>query len=177
MSPELPLRKLSEEELSVHGRYENQKGHLSELLTRLQKNEVGRALVLDSISLVGYILPLDTADVRHLVIFRDGYMVITQCGLSDETGLSIYKERFRRNVNDCQIGQERPEDILKNILEGGRIVARNDTLEDETTFKEAAEKALAMARRNLIKRRQVLIKTSDSVLNKLSSMLGKGILT
>ena len=177
MSPELPLRELNGEESATHERYRKQKGRLSELLSRLQKNEVGRALVLDRISLVGYILPLDREDITHLVIFRDGYMAITQSNVLNESDARFYKERFRRNVNDYKIGQERPEDILKNILEGGRIVARNDTREDAPTFKEAAEKALVMARRNLWERRRVLIKTTDPVLDILSSMLDKDILT
>lgn len=180
---------LTPQELEVKEHHRNRLSSWRVLLDRLRKNEVGRGIVIDTFGrneLIGYILPLNASEDSHLIIFRDGFMAITEADKEVEETAAIYRSRTRRSVADYVVGEERPGDILRELVlhprgkgarELGRVLLTNDSLETANEFEARAEMALELALHNITERKGVVIKTTEAVSNVLDSMLGQGILT
>src|SRR3972149_11554936 len=115
MTKEFPTGKLGPQEISIKEHFKNRLASWSDLLSRLQKNEVGRALVSARYGgLVGYILPLDLSNDSHLIIFDNGFMAVTHAN-ENPAHRETYRSRTGKNVRDYLVGQERPADILKAL--------------------------------------------------------------
>lgn len=182
-------RDLTPQELEVKEHHRNRISSWQDLLHRLRKNEVGRGIVIDTFGrneLIGYILPINVSDDSHLIIFRDGFMAVTEADREVEETAAIYRSRTRRSVGDYVVGEERPSDILRELVlhpggkgarELGRVILTNDSPETASEFEARAEIALELARRNITERKRVVIETTEAVSNVLDSMLGQGILS
>lgn len=187
MSPEALPDEPTPDEKAWYERDRIMRGRTGAFLNKLQKYELGRAIIngqFDRINLMGYILPLDLEDNSHLIIFEDGYMAVTQADMEVKECGDIYRERMRRNIADYLTSERRPVNIIHFInlhplgpgaRRVGNVLFTNEIGKSVDKFKDAASEALTVIRQNLRKRRKILIQTTEAVRDTIDSLTLTGV--
>lgn len=159
-----------------------------ERLNQLKATGLGRGISLgDPISggygadsaqneLIGYILPLNTDNTRHIVLLRNGMMVVHEPIFSTGDGLNRYVTNHAPNDMDYLYSKSVFSDggVFEQYLGRdpfSKVVLRGDKPEDVEQIQQALDTALEVARKQKEIEDQTLRNNAQTALGKINDFL------
>lgn len=130
---------------------------LLEGILRLKQEGVGRSIVMDRANEVGktvrrdvgYILPLKPDQSRHLVIFVNGGICITEP--SDPKEKAVYKAKMQPNNRSLSVNLDvSMEDLIRLWMDGStflksKVIVANENEESVPVINKAIQDAILLA--------------------------------
>ncbi len=125
--------------------------------------------------LIGYILPLNDDNTRHIVLLRNGMMVVCEPRFDVGDGLNHYKTDHAPNDMDNLYSKSvfSDEGVFEQYLGRdpySKVVLRGDKPENSEQIQQALDTALEIARKQKEIRDQTLSSNAKDAIRKINDL-------
>ncbi|MDO8658946.1 MAG: hypothetical protein Q7K55_09480 [Candidatus Levybacteria bacterium] len=157
---------------------------LSERIDELNYQQLGRGIMIrkaerdpaSQAKLVGYVLPLQSDQEKHLVILKNGTLFVIEPVHDPQMPGAI--PVHKRDFSPSETRYEFPDfynmaEVEQNLIElpGEKISLRNDNPENLPQIYEAMDQAISLAKELKGKRVQAKKESAQTLINKLDTFL------
>ncbi|MEO6508838.1 MAG: hypothetical protein ABIO02_02700 [Patescibacteria group bacterium] len=142
---------------------------LGRAITTFKKNEVTGEVSYD---LHGYILPLNKNELSHLLVFRDGTMLMVEAHGGHESTLEHYRKSFAASEEPYKFSDGHTLDTIIDHLSSyswARNMHNSRIPADEKYFETAIEQAISCAQESKKEREAVTQRLMDRLMDRLNA--------
>lgn len=158
---------------------------LPDRIAELNFQQYGRAIIVrkdyrdpESIDkLVGYILPLQEDQGKHLIIFNDGFMLVTEPddNSTNYEKVERYKNQFRPHNDPLEFDSFSNLPKIESSFIGptfwGKVSLRNDNLSQQQEIAGAIRQAVIVAKELKERRLKAKVETVNLFLGEIDGLL------
>ena len=149
---------------------------LSEKIDELNYQQLGRGIVVgqgENKKLVGYILPLQANQEKHLVILKSGTIFIIQPNNPSEVSKEFYIKNFSPSPESSLFPFHNIQQIERHFIEdiSLKITLQNNNPQHLPQIYEAMDQAISLARELKEKRDQAKNESAQEFIKKIDAFL------